>query len=178
MNISVKKISPSTKSDFYKIHCKENGYEWCNCVAWWCPTWDEFKNRTETQNREQRESLFSQGEYDGYVLYDNNEPIGWSQVGKRDRLSKLCQQYDLILSPDTYAITCFNIIPKYRRKGLVHRFMSEIITDLKASGVKHVQGFPKKKTEDPWTGPESAFKKAGFKIERDGDSPVYSLEIT
>ena len=178
MKIEVKKLTAESKSDFYKVNCESNGLGWCNCVAWWCKTWDEFKDRTEAQNRKQREDLFASGEFDGYVLYADGVAAGWSQVGARDRLAKLCSQYNLKPLPDTYAISCFSIAPAHRGKALSHVFIKEILQDLKSKGIRHVQGFPKRKTDDPWTGPESVFVKAGFKLEKDAPNlPIYGISM-
>jgi GNAT superfamily N-acetyltransferase len=178
MKIEVRKLCEATKNDFYKVNCESNGLGWCNCVAWWCPTWDEFKDRTEAQNRIQREDLFARGEFDGYVLYADGVAIGWSQVGARDRLTKLCSQYDLKPSPASHAITCFSIAPAYRGKGISHIFIKEILQDLKSRGIRHVEGFPKRNTKDPWTGTESTFAKAGFKLEKDAPNlPIYGMNL-
>lgn len=177
-NVRVKKLTAETKGDFYKVNCESNGLGWCNCVAWWCETWDEFKDRTEERNRMQREDLFASGEYDGYVLYVDGVAVGWSQVGPRDRLAKLCSQYGLQPSVSTYAISCFSIAPAHRGQGLSHIFIREILKNLKSIGVQHVQGFPKRNTEDPWTGPESLFDNAGFKLEKDAlNLPVYGIRL-
>jgi len=69
MKISVQKLSEANRDDFYKVHCAKNGEGWCNCVAWWTPTWEKWDERTAEQNRELRNQLFDQGEYDGHILY-------------------------------------------------------------------------------------------------------------
>jgi GNAT superfamily N-acetyltransferase len=176
MRIEVRKLSPTTKDDFYNVNCQANGLGWCNCVAWWCPTWDEFKDRTEAENRKQRETLFSKGEYDGYVLYVDGAPVGWSQVGLRDRLQKLYSQYGLESSPETIAISCIALAPSVRGNGIAHHFVQKILEDLRSQGVRHVQAFPKRNTDDPWTGPESVFVKAGFSLEKNSENfPVYGI---
>jgi hypothetical protein len=48
--------------------------------------------------------------------------------------------------------------------------------------VGYVQGFPKRGSsctkEEVWTGPESVFRRAGFRLERDHPSlPVYGLSL-
>lgn len=171
-------MTSELRSDFEEIHSDKNGYAWCQCVAWWCPTWEEFKLRTQSQNKKQREDLFGCGEFDGYILYEDDSPIGWSQVGKRDRLEKLRAQYELEASDSTYAISCFNIIPSNRGRGLIHIFLAEILKDLKSLRVKKVQAFPKRNSNDPWTGPESAFIKAGFTLIKEFPGSVYELTLS
>ncbi|MBI2519630.1 MAG: GNAT family N-acetyltransferase [Bdellovibrio sp.] len=170
MRISIKPIDGLRRTDFYQVHSKENGEGWCNCVAWWVPTWDGWEERSADENRILRDSLFDRGEFDGYLLYVNEKPVGWCQCGPRDRLAKLVSQSKLEPSPETWAVTCFVIIPAHRQKGLTHVFLKEILADLREKGIQHVQAFPKcgqgLGDGEVWTGPESLFIKAGFDIER------------
>ncbi|OFZ52075.1 MAG: hypothetical protein A2381_06095 [Bdellovibrionales bacterium RIFOXYB1_FULL_37_110] len=170
MKLSIGSLDNMRKADFYQVHSKENGEGWCNCVAWWLPTWDGWDQRSAEDNREFRNSLFEQSEFDGYLLYLDEKPIGWCQCGRRDRFSKLVTQSKLDPSPETWAITCLVIIPAYRKKGFAHIFLKDILTDLENKGIKHVQGFPKcgqtLSDGEAWTGPESLFVKAGFVVER------------
>ena len=103
MDISVSKLTSDVRKDFYKVHCKGNGLDWCQCVAWWCPSWKEFASRKAEENKTQRDFLFDQGVYDGYLLYESGRPIGSMQVGQRDRLKKLCKQYGLKPSPTVWS---------------------------------------------------------------------------
>ncbi len=182
MNISVQKITKSNRNDFSKLHCEKNGEGWCNCVAWWVPTWNGWGERTAEQNLKLRNELFDQGEYDDYILYTDGELVAWCQCGPRDRLKKLVSQYSLEPSSETWAITCFVVIPSHRNKGLVRKLLEGVLTDLKEKGVHHVQGFPKRgdKLEpgEMWTGPESLFQSTGFSVEKDHPKiPVYGLRL-
>lgn len=177
MELTVKHLNKESVPDFYKVNCEANGLGWCNCVAWWC-SWNEFKDRTAEQNIAQREELFSKGQYDGYLLYEAGEPIGWSQCGQTGRLEKLCETYRLSSESNTWAITCFALAPAARKRGLAKRFLQLMLDDIKTRGVERVLGFPVRETEDPWTGPESIFKSAGFILEKDDKKiPIYSLKF-
>ncbi len=172
MRVEVKRLDKNQLDSFYAIHCEKNGEGWCNCVAWWVPSWDGWGERSAEQNRELRESLFAKGEYDGYLLYVDSMPAGWSQVGKRDRLEKLCKQHSLAPDPTVWAITCLTIVPEHRKKGLAHTFLGEIVADLRGQGVSRIQAFPKiggqEKDGHVWTGPESIYVKAGFRVFKPG----------
>ncbi|MCI0450044.1 MAG: GNAT family N-acetyltransferase [Chlorobi bacterium] len=184
MKVEIKKLSVEIINDFYKIHSGDTD-GWCCCVSWWVESWKEWGERTEEQNRKLRDMLFAKGEYDGYILYCDNEPAGWCQCGKRDRLIKLTNQFKLQPSADTWAVTCFLIKPEFRKKGLSRKFLELVLEDLKASGVKHVQAFPRsqpagKELDDGevWTGPENIYINSGFVKESGIESaPVYSLYL-
>ncbi len=178
MTVQVARCGPENRPDFYRVHCAANDTGWCFCVAWWVPTWDGWGERTAEQNRVLRESLFEQGEYDGYLLYVDHEPVGWYQAGPRDRLEKLCRVYELTPDPAAWAITCFVMAPHKRRQGLSGVLLAEALRDLAARGVGYVQAFPKRGAQldagDLWRGPEAIYQQAGFTLERDhAQLPVY-----
>lgn len=172
--ISVRKLTKDNVGDFYQINCEENELGWCHCVAWWCDSWETFANRSQSENEKQRSDLFAAGQYDGYVLYADEKPIGWCQAGPRDRHTKLLSQYELEPDQDVWSITCVSVIPEFRGMGLSHRFVQEVVADLEKEGVAKIQGFPVRGTKDPWTGPESSFKRAGFSIvATKANRPIY-----
>lgn len=178
MEVAVHKLTRERLADFYQIHRPENGEGWCNCVAWWVPSWDGWGDRTAEGNRKLRDNLFDDGHYDGYLLYVDGSPVAWCQRGPRDRLQKLRRQYDLPEDDSIWAVTCFVVIPAFRGKGLTHLLLKEVLADLKRNGIKRVQAFPKcgagLEPGAVWTGPESVFVNAGFKVERDHpEHPIY-----
>ncbi len=182
MHLEVHRIDPTRRNDFYRVHSAINDAACCFCVAWWVPTWDGWSDRPPIRNRAFRDKLFDRGEYDGYLLYDDGKPVGWCQVGPRDRLEKLVAQFNLSPDPQSWAITCFLIAPAYRRQGYASFMLDEILTDLKARGVKRIEAFPKRGQDlsegDMWTGPESTYLKAGFKLVSDNpEKPMLALVL-
>ena len=173
MQITVERLTPNRTDDFYAYHCDANDAGWCHCVAWWTPTWDDWPDRSAADNRALRDQLFTQGHYDGYLTYDDTDtPIGWAQVGPRDRLAKLLSQYKLDPEPEAWAITCFNIAPAHRRSGVARALLKHVIADLAGQGITRLQAFPRRGTEPDndgalWTGPESLYLDAGFGTLRD-----------
>jgi len=178
MNRRVKLLNADNIDDFFKVHSGECG--WCYCTAWWVPTWEGWTKRSDDENRQFRLDLFTKGEFDGYILYVENKPAGWCQVGQRDRLTKLIKQYKLEPNPEVWAITCFVIKPEYRNNGLAVYMLKVILEDLKARGVKLVQAFPKRtdsnKPGEHWKGPERMYVSIGFTVERDDrNNPILSM---
>lgn len=170
-------LEASRREDFYRLHSKTNGADWCYCVAWWVPTWQGWGQRSAEENRALRERLFQRGQYDGYLLYVDGDPAGWCQCGPRDRLPKLLEQYNLPSDPGVWAITCFLIAPPFKKGGLTHQLLTGALQDLRRRGVPLVQAFPRRgknlPDDDIWTGPEAAFKVAGFELDR--DDPVWPV---
>lgn len=183
MHKEVKRFDKSLVGDFYRIHNQKNNSGWCYCVAWWVASWDGWSDRTADENRLLRDELLVRGEYDGYLLYLDHDPVGWCQVGPRDRLEKLARQFNLNPAPDTWAITCFLIKPDHRRTGLAVYILQQILADLQSRGVGYVEAFPRRGSEldemDMWNGPESMYLQAGFTVI--GDSPqrsVFTINLT
>jgi GNAT superfamily N-acetyltransferase len=180
--LRVVRFQAGLETDFWSLHSPDHGCGWCFCSAWWVPEWDEWGNRTAEQNRAVREELLKQGEYDGYLLYRGKRAIGWSQVGSRDRLAKLRDQFGLEPDPNTWAITCFMIHPDYRRCGFARSLLSAILEDLPARGVRRVEAFPRRgddlDSHDLWNGPEALFLEAGFEIlQNDPVRPILVLTL-
>lgn len=171
--LTIRRINASLIDDFYRVHTEANGLGWCRCVAWLCP-WDEFKNRTEEQNKTQRDALFAAGTFDGYLLYLDDHPIGWSQCAPIDDLPKLRDSYHVPENSTAWAIGCISLALPHRGKGLAGQFLNLIVADVKSRGIPRVYGFPKRNTDDPWTGPEPVFKAQGFILEKEAErGPVY-----
>ena len=179
---TVLRFRPGMEADFWALHNASHGCGWCYCSAWWVPDWEGWADRSDEQNRTVREQLLARGEYDGYLLYRGEQPIGWSQVGPRDRLTKLVHQLDLIPDPETWAITCFLLHPDFRRRGFARSLLHGLLSDLPSRGARRVEAFPRRGPDlDPlelWNGPESLFLEAGFAVLReDPFRPVLQLTL-
>ena len=181
MHRKVVRFDASCREDFFRVHSDANEAGWCQCVAWWVPTWDGWGDRTAEANRRLRDELLDRGEYDGYLLYVDGVPAGWCQVGPRDRLAKLARQYRLEPDPTTWALSCIMIAPAWRGKGLAAFLVQEVLRDLRARGVRRVEAYPKRgeglEAADVWTGPEPLWRSAGFQVVRDDPRrPVLAVE--
>ncbi|MEZ4648453.1 MAG: HAD family phosphatase [Candidatus Eisenbacteria bacterium] len=159
--------------DFRAVHahCGEGG--WCQCVAWWVPSWAGWGDRSAAENRALRDDLFAHGEYDGYLLYADGAPVGWMQVGTVGRLEKLWNSYrldELSVTPNDLAISCAFLLPKFRGRGHLHRFLELVLERIGADSKARVLAFPRTGAElpddDVWTGPERAFLGQGFQVLR------------
>lgn len=172
MAYRVERFGPTTREDFRRLHSDANGAGWCHCVAWWVPTWDGWPERTAHENAALREQLCDAGEYDGLLAYDGREPVGWCQLGRRDRLSKLVRQLELEPDPGTWAVSCFLVAPTHRRRGVATALLAAAVEAARAEGGDRLEAYPRKGETDPeglWTGPEALFRAAGFRVVRDGE---------
>jgi len=179
--VDVIRLGPDSVGAFHRLHrsCEDGG--WCACTAWWVP-WAGFGERSAEENAALRASLFDRGEYDGYLAMELDEAVGWCQVGPRDRLHKLRDQYDLEPAIGAWAVTCFKVRPDRRGRRIAHQLLLGVLEDLPKRGATRVEAFPKRlKTRDPmdhWTGPESIYLACGFEVVRAHKRhPVLALDL-
>lgn len=179
--LAVHRLTSDRRPDFWALH-RRPACHGCACVAWWVPTWAEWADRTPEQNEALREQLFARGEDDGYLLYEDDIPVGWLQAGPRDRLPKLATMYRLDPDPDAWAITCFQILPEHRGRGLATHLLQGVVADLLARGVRRIEGFPIRPGADTppgerWTGTVAMFAVAGFAVVVDDpERPVMAID--
>lgn len=158
-------LTPERRDDFVQLHLACGGR--CFCAAWWTPDWESWPQRSAAENRQLRDALFARGEWDGYLAYEGDAPVGWAQVGPRDRLRKLVAQYGLAPDPQAWAVTCFLVAPGHRRHGVARDLLAGIIADLTRRGAARLEAFPKTGAADAdelWNGPEPLFGDAGFRL--------------
>lgn len=181
MSVSVERYSAGRHGDFLRLHSDANDAGWCRCVAWWVPTWDGWGERTAVENLAVRESLCAAGEHDGLLAYDGDEPVGWCQVGRRDRLDKLVTQLELGADPAVWAVTCFVVAPAHRRRGVAAALLEAAVSVARGAGASRVEGYPRTAADEPgemWTGPLGLFERAGFRVLRAGEPrSVVSLDL-
>lgn len=183
-DLTVRPLDRDRVADFQVLHAKSDDGGWCQCVAWWVPTWDGWSERTREQNGGLREKLFACGQYDGYLLYEGELPVGWMQVGHVGRLPKLWDAYrleELDVSATDLAISCVFLDPNVRGRGWLHVFLRSVL-DALAGGRGQVLAFPRRvegaEAGEVWTGPESAFRAAGFRVIREDPlRPVLSRPL-
>ncbi len=180
MKIRVQAFNPGNREDFFELHSRV-GAE-CFCTAWWVPTWEEWSKTTAESNRQTRMELLTKGEFDGYLIYADDQAVGWCQVGLRDRLAKILEQFNLTIDPKTWAITCFQIDPQFQRTGLASQLLSHILDHLRKKGLERVEVYPKMDAALPanqhWTGPLLTYEKAGFsKVRENKSRAVYAISL-
>jgi GNAT superfamily N-acetyltransferase len=180
--VEVVRVDERLEDEFFSVHSVANECGWCYCVAWWVPDWEGFGDRTATQNRTLREDLFRRGEHDGYLARVGGRPVGWCQVGLRDRLVKLVRQMGLDPSPGTYAITCFQVVPRHRRSGVASSLLAGVLEDLRSRGARRVEAYPRRGEHlapgELWTGPLEMYERQGFSpVGGDPRSPVLALDL-
>lgn len=179
----LKRIDADSSDLFFKLHNAVDDCGGCYCMAWWVRTWAEWETTDADSNAQRRRDLFARGESDGYLLLENDAPIAWCQVGPRDRLAKLVEQYHLDPDPSAWAITCFAVLRERRREGHADRMLKMVLEDVARRNVcDAIEAFPVAGEVDSpldlWTGPLELFQKNGFStIREDPTRPILSRSM-
>jgi GNAT superfamily N-acetyltransferase len=164
MQVEIVPLTAARQPAFREVMDCDGG--WCQCVAWWVPSWEGWGDRSAADNLALRERLFARGEHDGYLALHRGRPVGWCQVGLRDRLEKLRAEHGLEPDPEAWAVSCFKVVPEARGQGVARALLAGVLADLRGRGVRRVQAFPRAgEALDPgevWTGPRRLFEGAGF----------------
>ena len=110
----------------------------------------------------------------GYLVYDNDTPVGWCNVNNRLNFQRLLRDYDVIDNPDDMAcsIVCFLMNPDYRRKGIARMILERIILDYSDTDFDYLEAYPKKgelSSEGNFKGPLELYKRFDFKVHKEHD---------
>jgi GNAT superfamily N-acetyltransferase len=169
-HVTIKRLTHENEAEFARIHCDATGNGWCQCAAWWVPTWEGWGERTPAQNLALRQKLFSDGVHDGYFVYADEALAGWVQAWKRDAFAKLATQFSVTSDDDAWMIGCVFILTEFRKLGVAAEALSLVVDDLRLRGARSIDAFPKRGANDAgelWNGPESTYVRLGFNVIRD-----------
>lgn len=179
--VSIERLSRENQIDFHRVHCDAAGNGWCQCVAWWVPTWGGWGERSGDENARLRADLLNKGIFDGYLIHARGELAGWIQAWERDAFEKLTTQFRVERDPQAWMIGCVLILPAFRGDGVARSALRQIVADLKSRGARSIDAYPKRGATEAgelWNGPESTYVDLGFKIVHDDPKrPVLRLSF-
>lgn len=173
MDIEIKPMTKELINEYLflfdnMIH-KENP-EWSKC---YCNDY-HFLGDVETCTRDMSRSLIinriNKNELRGYLVFENDKPIGWCNANDRLNYQRLLRDYDLIDNPNdkVCSVVCFLIHPDYRRKGISQKIIEQIISDYSNTDYDYIESYPKKgkSSASDFKGPVELYKRNDFKIDK------------
>ncbi|HEX4477076.1 MAG TPA: N-acetyltransferase [Polyangiaceae bacterium] len=127
----------------------------------------------------------------GVVAFDvsTNDVVGWMKLAPAASVPKLYDQRLYRGLPcfsgdrdGVLAVGCFLVDPAVRRTGLSDALVQGGVRIAKEAGARAIEAFPRRaeglRDEEKWTGPFSAFQRAGFAVVHDfGPYPVVRLAL-
>jgi GNAT superfamily N-acetyltransferase len=84
----------------------------------------------------------------GVLAYVDGEPAGWCQVAPKQDLARLLHSPSSAAPKDSddptdlWAITCFVVPPRQRRKGVAHELLAGAVRHAERHGAAVVEGYP------------------------------------
>jgi ribosomal protein S18 acetylase RimI-like enzyme len=176
MDIVIRPLTKDLQDDYLflfdnMIH-KENP-DWSKC---YCNDY-HFLGDVETCTREASRAMIinriNENELRGYLVFENDKPIGWCNANNRSNYQRLLRDYDLIDNPDdkVCSIVCFLIHPDFRRQGIAQMILERIIEDYSNADYDYLEAYPRKgeSNENNFKGPLELYKRYDFKINKEYD---------
>lgn len=154
----------------------------CYCMFWRLPPAEyeaAFRERS-LQNvsggpaKAAMAELVAAGTVPGLLAYSAGEPVGWVSVSPRSQLVRL--EHTTQLSSDdapvderTWSISCFYAHRSHARSGVGEALLAAAAAHALEHGATAIEGYPVKAgSVDPYTGYDTMFAGAGFRLVRPG----------
>ncbi len=178
MNFEIKPLTRALKADYLSffdhiIFDENPDRHKCYCYDY------HFTGDVESCTREDSRfavsNMISEGQLTGYLVFDDDKPIGWCNANNRSNYQRLLKDYDYVDNPDdkVCSVVCFLIHPDYRRQGIAQQIMERIISDYSNTDYDYLEAYPKKNElscEGNFKGPLELYRKYGFKIHKTYDN--------
>src|SRR5665648_3611 len=132
MKLTIKPLSPDLLKDYlyffdHVVFAENPDWSACYCFSFhFTGSNEQWKKET---NRASACDFIKEGKLTGYLVYDDDKPIGWCNVNVRSNYQRLMKYYDLVDNPDdkVCSIVCFLIHPDYRRMGIAKKYCNKSI---------------------------------------------------
>lgn len=118
--------------------------------------------------------LVAGGTVPGLLAYRAGEPVGWVSVSPRSQLARLAHTTQLSsdeapADEQTWSISCFYVHRSHARSSVGKTLLAAAAVHAVAHGATAVEGYPVKAgSVDPYTGYDTMFAAAGFRLVQPG----------
>ena len=177
MDIEIRPLNKDLKDDylfFFDNIIFEENLDRYKCYCYDYHFTGDVESCTREDSRAAVINLIDENQLTGYLVFDNDQPIGWCNANNRSNFQRLLKDYDYIDNPDdkVCSIVCFLIHPDYRRQGIAQKILETIISDPSNHDYNYFEAYPKKSEsscEGNFKGPLELYKKFDFKIHEEYD---------
>ncbi|HET7745277.1 MAG TPA: GNAT family N-acetyltransferase [Gaiellaceae bacterium] len=154
----------------------------CYCMFWRIPPAEyeaafrqrSLEGRSGGPNKTAMKRLVESGAVPGLLAYRDGEAIGWVSISPRAELLRL----DHVPAPGagndraderTWSVSCFYVHRSAWRSGVAAELLAAAVARASEHGASSVEGYPVKAgSVDPYTGYDTMFAHAGFRLVRPG----------
>jgi GNAT superfamily N-acetyltransferase len=173
--IELKELTPALWPDLEKLFGENGACGGCWCMSWRTEKGDKWENIRGAEAKKQFRSLVKSEKAHGILAYMDEEPVGWCAFDRRVEFAKLnrAPSFKCNDAEKVWSLPCFYIKPGFRGQGVATRLLQGALDAMKKRKVHIVEGYPVKASSVEgkkipaafaWTGTESLFQKAGFKV--------------
>ena len=154
----------------------------CYCMFWRLQPSDceaafrrrSLENRSGGPNKTAMKRIVERSGVPGLLAYRDALPVGWVSVSPRSELVRL--EHSPQLRPEdggdderTWSVACFYVERASWRTGVGTALLAAAVERAVAHGARTVEGYPvKAPSVDPYTGYDTMFDRAGFRLIRPG----------
>jgi GNAT superfamily N-acetyltransferase len=170
LNLFLRPLTLKAWKDFENLFGEKGACAGCWCMYWLLNKKEYDEKRKDGRTKEEMKKLVKNKVIPGIIAYDNDKPVGWIAIQKREKYSRLANSK--ILRPlddkSVWSIVCFFVHKDYRKMGVSVELIKNACDFAASKGGMIVEAYPtetRTKNSAPvfiYTGTASAFKKAGF----------------
>jgi GNAT superfamily N-acetyltransferase len=154
----------------------------CYCMFWRLPPSDyeaafrqrSLENRSGGPNKDAMKRLVARGGVPGLLAYREGRSVGWASLSPRSQLVRLehspqLRPGDADDNEGTWSVACLYVERADWRTGVGTALLGAAVEHAIAHGARRVEGYPvKAPSVDPYTGYDTMFARAGFRLIRPG----------
>lgn len=170
LNLFLRPLTLKAWKDFENLFGEKGACAGCWCMYWLMNKKEYDEKRKDGRTKEEMKKLVNNKVIPGIIAYDNDKPVGWIAIQKREKYSRLANSKILRSLDDksVWSIVCFFVHKDYRKMGVSVELIKNACDFAASKGGTIVEAYPtetRTKNSAPvfiYTGTASAFKKAGF----------------
>lgn len=186
MEIELKKLTSHDKEAFREL-LGGTDFGGCFCAVWTNHgvDWSARCADPAQPNFHTTAKNLDDGRHVGYLVYLNDQLVGWTGSGPKTSFPLLKTKLGSRLSPskqNIWSIACLAVPAKFRGKNISEKIVNAVIEEARSLGASSVEAYPVRPFHEPriFRGTPSLYQRLGFKelgSEKDGDHEVLLVEL-
>ena len=173
MALEVKDLTPAIMDDFLTFFddiAFTDNPEWAGCYCMYyhnTGTEEEFEQRGNNRNRKDAVEYIRSGLMQGFLAYEEGNPIGWCNVNDKSVYPFLLKDKKLRSPEDSRcrSIVCFTVAPSHRRQGVARTLLEHVLKDHNTNHRGILEAYPRNAPSgdaERYHGPMGLYLSAGF----------------
>jgi len=141
-DLKIRPLDKSTWKDFELLFESKGILGNCWCMVWRM-TKEEQKNNTSECRKKFMKTRVDEGIPVGLLAFEDKKAVAWCSIApKSTHNSGLGGNTTL---ENVWSLTCFFVLPPYRKQGLTHLFIEEAKKYAKKNGASYIEAYPVEK---------------------------------